>query len=57
MEFSTYFVQLNDAILLESGPNLAYLKQVHMKKTSLRNPETQRSMMGYALQLLIYLRH
>jgi COP9 signalosome complex subunit 12 len=25
MEFSTYIVQLNDAILLENGPNLAYL--------------------------------
>ena len=52
MESSTYFVQLNDAILLEDGPNLAYLQQVHMEKTSARNPETQRSLMGYALQLL-----
>ena len=25
MEFSTYIVQLNDAILAENGPNLAYL--------------------------------
>lgn len=25
MEFSTYIVQLNDAIILENGPNLAYL--------------------------------
>ena len=25
MEFSTYIVQLNDSILLENGPNLAYL--------------------------------
>ena len=25
MEFATYIVQLNDAILLENGPNLAYL--------------------------------
>ena len=25
MEFSTFIVQLNDAILLENGPNLAYL--------------------------------
>jgi hypothetical protein len=55
MDFSTFITQLNDAIVSENGPNLAYLLRPtspHGKELvkEFRNP----TVCGY-LQLFIYL--